>query len=171
MPEWDAQRRLEAGEKRQLDEATAKLSALFAKQGRVNRFRTKAERDSYLKHEITSMGDYRVAQMSALETTHTELASSRRTLVEVDEQIQEVRKKIEDGRDRVRTLGEQVATLKDEHNELTERRKELWREDTKLDSQLRHAVEQLTTSERALATMMDKVSARIWSVVPDLRVI
>ena len=159
IPEWEAQRRLEAGEKRQLDAANAKLSALFAKQGRVNRFRTKAERDSYLKHEIASMSNYQTAQTSALEATRTSLASSRQAVIEVEKQVTGVQTKIEDGRNRVRNLGEQVAQLKDEHSELTERRKELWREDTKLESQLRHAMEQLTTSERTLATMMDKVCA------------
>jgi len=161
-PEWESQRTREAVEKRKLDEASARLTALYAKQGRVNRFRTKAERDAYLKHEINSIDAYGVSQTTALEGTRKELASCRQSLVEVDGHIAVVTEKMEDGRVRVRELGDQISALKDEQSELNEKRKELWREDTKLDSQLSHASDQLGTAERALATMMDKVCVSLF---------
>ena len=37
LPEWEEQRTTEATEKRRLDEANAKLNALFAKQGRASK--------------------------------------------------------------------------------------------------------------------------------------
>jgi structural maintenance of chromosome 3 (chondroitin sulfate proteoglycan 6) len=157
MPEWEVQRGLEGTEKRKLDEATGKLGALFAKQGRATKFRTKAERDAYLKHEITSMNAYQTGQMAALENTRAEREAGLRTHGEIEEKIAGVQSKIEDGRKRVRDLGDQAVGLKDQQSELTERRKELWREDTKLDSLVSHAAEELKSAERYLATMMDKV--------------
>ncbi|KAG6840817.1 hypothetical protein C0991_004108 [Blastosporella zonata] len=156
LPEWTEQRTLEATEKRSLDEANAKLAALFAKQGRTTKFRTKSERDAYLKHEIGLMEEYRRNQRVALTTTQTELEAARPGRAEIDGQIAEVQNKIEDGRKRVRDLSEQVSGFKDQHSEFTERRKDLWREDTKLESIVGRAMEELRTSERLLAGMMDK---------------
>lgn len=157
LPEWEHQRALEAIEKRSLDEANATLSALFAKQGRTSKFRTRAERDQYLRHEIASMEAYQKTQTSALETTRTELQDALRAQGDVDGQILDVQEKIEEGRKRVRDLADEITTLKDQQSELIERRKELWREDTKLDSLVRHAADELRSAERNLAGMMDKV--------------
>ncbi|KAF8073454.1 structural maintenance of chromosome protein 3 [Lyophyllum atratum] len=156
LPRWTESRALELTEKRNLDEASARLAALFAKQGRATKFRTKSERDAYLKHEIGLMQEYQKTQTAALGTTQAELETARRGLGEIDAQIAEVHNKIEDGRGRVRTLTEQAAGLKEQHIEFVERRKDLWREDTKLDSMVGRAGEELRTAERALAGMMDK---------------
>jgi structural maintenance of chromosome 3 (chondroitin sulfate proteoglycan 6) len=45
--------------------------------------------------------------------------------------------------------------------EMTEKRRDLWREDTKLDSLVSHAVDELRTAERSPAGMMDKVRVLI----------
>ena len=157
MPEWETQRARESLEKHRLDDANNKLMALFAKQGRVNRFRTKAERDGYLKQEIASLGAYQASQIAAFEATRTGLASCRQSEVQVKEQIAHASGNMEDEKNRARDLAEQLSVLKDERSTLTEQRKDLWREDTKLVSQLGHASDQLMAAERTLATMMDKV--------------
>ncbi|KAL0960863.1 hypothetical protein HGRIS_005878 [Hohenbuehelia grisea] len=156
LPRWTAQRERETAEKRQLDAASARLGALFAKQGRAAKFRTKAERDAFLSREITAMEAYAAAQTAALENTQNELAAARVSQDEVEENIAGTHAKLEDGRARVRTLGEGLVLLKDKQAELMERRKELWREDTKLESLVGHASEELRNAERALAGMMDK---------------
>ena len=157
IPEWSEQRALEATEKRSLDEASARLAALFAKQGRASKFRTKGERDAFLKHEIASMKAYQNVQKAALATTETELETARRNLGEIDAQIGEVQNKIDDSKRRAREITDQFTDLKEQQNELVERRKELWREDTKLDSLVGRAADELKTAERMLASMMDKV--------------
>lgn len=167
MPEWDAQRTRESMEKRKLDDANAKLAALFAKQGRVKRFRNKAERDSYLKHEIASMEGFQKTQTVALEATHAELATSRQAQTEIEQQVMGVHGRIEDGRKRVRDLGDQVNALKDTQSELIERRKDLWREDTKLESLVSHAADELRSAERVLAGMMDKVRVLVTTTFCD----
>ncbi|KAG6879829.1 hypothetical protein C0992_011112 [Termitomyces sp. T32_za158] len=157
LPQWTEQCDLESTEKRCLDEANAKLAALFAKQGRTTKFRTKSERDAYLKHEIGHMEEYCKTQKAALMAAQTELNAARPGLGEIDGQIAEVQNKVEDGKKRIRDLSDQVVRLKDQHSDLTERRKDLWREDTKLESIVSRAVEELRTAERSLAGMVDKV--------------
>jgi structural maintenance of chromosome 3 (chondroitin sulfate proteoglycan 6) len=165
LPEWEAQRAQEASERRRLDEASAKLASLFAKQGRATKFRTKAERDTFLKHEIASMKAYQMTQNAALEATRTELQTAQRGLGEIDAQIASVQGKIEDGRKRVRDLTDESVGLKDKHSELVERRKDMWREDTKLDSMVTRAADELRTAERALAGMMDKVCLLVLVII------
>ena len=157
IPQWEAQRAKESAEKRKAQEASTKLGALFAKQGRVNRFRTIAERDAFLRNETASIGSYQTTQKSALESARAELVTARKSLQEVEGRIVGVHERIDGGRQRVKELGDQMTALKDEQSELLERRKELWREDTKLGSLVSHAVEEKRSAENNLASMMDKV--------------
>jgi structural maintenance of chromosome 3 (chondroitin sulfate proteoglycan 6) len=157
LPQWEEQRNLETSEKRRLDEASTRLSTLFAKQGRVSKFRTKTERDHYLRNEITSMSNYQAGQAAALQSTRAEYDSARRSEVELQNQMSQIQEQIEEGRRRGKELSEEISTLKEQQMGNTEKRKDLWREDTKLDSLVKRASDELRTAERALASMMDKV--------------
>ncbi|TEB30541.1 RecF/RecN/SMC protein [Coprinellus micaceus] len=143
LPEWENWKGKEAVEKRRLDEASARLA-------------TKGERDNFLRHEIESMKAYKATQASALENSRSELDSLRGSESEIQEQIQGVQENIDDGRKKVKDLGDQVTELKEKYKDLTEKRKDLWREDTKLDSLVSRASEELRSAERGLAGMMDK---------------
>lgn len=156
-PEWDRVRGLESEEKRALDNARARLDALYAKRGRLDKFRTKAQRDQYLRAEIAGMEAFRKTQAAALSGLEGELERAKRSLNEVNDSINATQTKAEDSRNRVRELGENIAKLKDKQAEDTERRKELWREDTKLESLVTNAADELRSAERTLASMMDKV--------------
>ena len=157
LPQWEEQRVKESREKRKAQKASTQLDALFAKQGRVNRFRTKAERDNFLENEITSLGSFQATRASALETTRAELDSSRQSLAEVQERMEGVQMRMEDGRRRTNDLTEQIKSLKGDQVDLVERRKELWREDTRLQSLVTHASDEKRSAENNLASMMDKV--------------
>ena len=156
LPEWETARTKESTEKRALDEANSRLSALYAKRGRASKFRTKAERDKYLRGEIKAMEDYQISQAQALETAKTNLDSAHAAKNELETQLTSLQAKVTDGRTRIAELSDQLSSLKDQQSELTERRKELWREDTKLESIVSRAADELRTVERALASMLDK---------------
>lgn len=158
LPQWEAHRARENEEKKRMDEARVKLDALYGKRGRLEKFRTRAERDRYLTAEIASVETYYTSQNSALQNTRQELVQARASLHEIEQRAVSAVDRVEDGRKRAKELGEQLAALKDEHSELTERRKELWREETKLKSLVDNEADELRTAERSLASMMDKVS-------------
>ncbi|KAE9402346.1 RecF/RecN/SMC protein [Gymnopus androsaceus JB14] len=151
-----AKRANETAEKRRLGEANARLQALYGKAGRVTRFRTKAERDKFLKQEIESMKTHRQTQQEALQFTHEQVEETKRTVAELTQQILDLQKKIDDGRHRVTELSEQSSALREQHSTLVEERKDLWREDTKLESLVGRAADEMRTAERQLASMMDK---------------
>nr|GAT43952.1 structural maintenance of chromosome protein 3 [Mycena chlorophos] len=156
LPNWESARARDASERRALDEANIKLEALFAKRGRGAKFRTKAERDAYLRQEIAAMGTHKTTQTAALQTTIAQLQEAQKNLAEIEIKITGVQDKIEDGREKVKDLSEDMNRLKDEKIDLVEKRKDLWREDAKLESVVTRATNELKTAERALSTMMDK---------------
>lgn len=106
-----------------LDEAQARLGALSAKQGRVTLYKTKADRDKYLKSEINSIDSYERSQQQTLDDARAELGSAQRRLEELDQKAEEVGQNLEDRRERLRQMGEQAAQTKEEHSKLTEQRK------------------------------------------------
>ncbi|KAI0058717.1 RecF/RecN/SMC protein [Artomyces pyxidatus] len=156
LPRWEAHRARETEQRRALEEAKARLSALYAKQGRLNRFRTRSERDGYLKQEIASIEAHRRAQTAALQATRVELQTARGALTEVEGQLVGLHHRAEDGRTRVKEIADGLVKMGDERAQLIEQRKDLWREDAKLDSTRSHAAEELKIAERLLASMMDK---------------
>lgn len=164
LPQWDTHRARENEEKKRLDEARIRLDGLYAKRGRLEKFRTRAERDRYLRAEIASVENHSRGQAAALENTRQELDQARAALAEVEQRAENAVDRAEDGRRRAKELGEQLAQLKDEQAELSERRKELWREETKLKSLVDNEKDELRAAERLLASMMDKVRSFLSSL-------
>ncbi|KAJ4482444.1 structural maintenance of chromosome protein 3 [Lentinula aciculospora] len=156
LPDWETRRAHEAAEKRNFDDTNAQLQALYAKAGRATRFRTKAERDKFLEQEIESMKTHRRTQQENLQTSRAQIEQTKLSVAELDQQILDVQKKIDDGRQRVANLSEQNSLLREQHTKLIEERKDLWREDTKLESLVGRAADEMRTAERQLASMMDK---------------
>ncbi|KAH9048361.1 structural maintenance of chromosome protein 3 [Lactarius hengduanensis] len=156
LPRWEAHRATESEQRQALDEANGKLSALYSKKGRLERFRTRAERDQYLRSELAALESHRTAQGDALKASNVELRAALASREQLDGRVAEVTQRGEDSRGRAKDLGEELATLADQRSEWVERRKDLWREDAKLDSTRNRAADELRSAERTLASMMDK---------------
>jgi structural maintenance of chromosome 3 (chondroitin sulfate proteoglycan 6) len=161
LPKWETHRVAEAEQRRVLDDANAKLSALYAKQGRLQRFRTRAERDQFLRSELAALESHKATQSDAVKASGVELQTAVALRDQLDERIADVNQRGEDSRGRARELGEELAKFVEQRGEWVEQRKDLWREDAKLDSTRSHAADELRSAERSLASMMDKVSAEV----------
>ncbi|EJD00759.1 structural maintenance of chromosome protein 3 [Fomitiporia mediterranea MF3/22] len=155
-PRWDEHRAREAEERLRLDEARAHLEMLYEKQGRLSRFRSRAERDQFLSAEIASLRAYKDKQSVNLRAAERDLLASRDALAALSKKSEDVQGRLEDRRDKGRELSEELSKVKDKHAELLEKRKELWREDARLTSTTGHAENELRQHERDLASMMDK---------------
>ncbi|KAF8274414.1 RecF/RecN/SMC [Lactarius quietus] len=156
LPRWEAHRVAESEQRQALDEANGKLAALYAKKGRLERFRTRAERDQFLRGELAALDSHRKAQGDALRASNAELQAALASREQLDGRVAEVTQHGEDSRSRAKDLGEELANLADQRSEWVERRKDLWREDAKLDSTRNRAADELRSAERTLASMMDK---------------
>lgn len=106
-----------------MDEAQARLEALGLKQGRVARYTSKAERDKFLKREISNLEAYEKSQRQSSEDSRAELAGAQNRLEEIERRGEEVLQNLEDRRDTMRSMVEQLNGLKEEHAKMTENRK------------------------------------------------
>ncbi|KAH9957888.1 structural maintenance of chromosome protein 3 [Russula dissimulans] len=156
LPRWETHRAAEAEQRRALDDANGKLASLYAKQGRLERFRTRAERDQFLHSELAALEAHRATQNDALKASSVEVQTAIAIRDQLDGQMAVILKRGDDSRGRVRELGEELAELADQRGDWVEQRKDLWREDAKLDSTRNHAADELRSAERGLASMMDK---------------
>jgi structural maintenance of chromosome 3 (chondroitin sulfate proteoglycan 6) len=96
---------------------------LYAKQGRLTQFRTKAERDAFLRREIDSIKSYRETLTHDLEEMRHSIDQERVRLSHLEDRENAVRADMNERKERMGVLGEDIAKWKEEHSEKVERRK------------------------------------------------
>ncbi|KAK5135577.1 hypothetical protein LTR08_005057 [Meristemomyces frigidus] len=160
LPQYNAKREQEQTLKQQMQDAEATRQRLYAKQGRQAQFRTKRERDTWLRNEITevntALGTRKAVIMSATEDI-TELESQ---IGQLEAEIADMRNRIENRGDEQQTISTDVTRAKEERDRLSDHRKELWREEAKLDSVIGNARQELDKAEKFLSHMMDQNTNR-----------
>ncbi|THH30921.1 hypothetical protein EUX98_g3237 [Antrodiella citrinella] len=156
QPDYDALRTQENAERRELDSVKAQLDALFSKRGRMDRFRTKGERDRYLRAEIASVQAYQTAQKAAVEASKADLQTAKNSLAQIEQRLGQAQDTVEDGRDLIRRRADEISEAKDSQSTMSEKRKSFWREETRLRSVVDTQADEFRAAERLLASMMDK---------------
>jgi structural maintenance of chromosome 3 (chondroitin sulfate proteoglycan 6) len=106
-----------------LDDGTARLQALYSKQGRITQFTTVAARDKFLNDEIKKIKALEQTQAKNAEELDGEVEGARRRLEDLANKSADVRQSLDDRKERLRELVDDLAKLKDEQLQLTERRK------------------------------------------------
>ncbi|KAJ3330378.1 Structural maintenance of chromosomes protein 3 [Blyttiomyces sp. JEL0837] len=131
-------------------------NALLEKQGRNKQFRTKAERDGYLRQEIGSLQTTVDSSKRQAEGLQTDIVNNRNRLDAVRKEIEHCDVKIEE----LKTVSEKASTdfdrLKIERNSLDEQKKELWREEQRACIAYDSANEERVKAERNLMSSMDR---------------
>lgn len=123
LPEFQAKKDQETAVKRQLDEADALRQRLYAKQGRNAHFRSKAERDEWLRKEIEE-ANVALATRKAIRMQNTEdVAELERTVQQISAEVDELRAKFEGRGDSMQSMAEQVERMKEERDRLMDQRK------------------------------------------------
>ncbi|KAK4044615.1 RecF/RecN/SMC [Parachaetomium inaequale] len=168
-PEYEERKSEEAQIKLQRDEAVAGKTRLLTKQTRSSQFKTKAERDSYLKQEIddatTSLGVQKANAMDAGEQVKTVEAS----IAQLEKAIRDIRQNIEGyGGNRV-TLAEKLTKAQEAREQLHEERKRLRREEDKLDSLLSNTRSERKNAENSLSHSMDSATAKGLASIRQLK--
>ncbi|GAA6033649.1 hypothetical protein JCM8097_004365 [Rhodosporidiobolus ruineniae] len=143
----------------QLASAQTTLRALFAKQGRQSQFSTKAERDESLRRLVAGTQQTLEQRTGREDGLGRELEGAKKELEEVEERRRAMREQLEGRKDQMLALRDEVRRLKEEQAGKMEQRKDLWKAESKLDAQARHASDQLKQAERTIATTMDRDTA------------
>lgn len=155
MPKYNKQKQQEETTKDQLDEAQTTRQRLYAKQGRSAAYKTKKDRDNWLDGQIND--------------TYQHLSTMKAVRVQTTEEIQEVEKEVKNLEPEIQKLQDQISghgsamdeidrkilKEKEDRDNLMDQRKELWREEAKLDSTITASKAELDRAERTLSHMMD----------------
>ncbi|KAI4870844.1 RecF/RecN/SMC protein [Hypoxylon rubiginosum] len=159
-PDFDNARQKEIDTKQALDSAEAGRQRLFTKQTRGSQFKSKGERDTWLRKEINDLNVTLSQQRANRLDADEEVKAIQTGIQQLENEISLLRQKNEGfGGDR-HALAEEVTSAKDVLDKLNEERKLLRREDDKLETIIANARGELDSAERELSHTMDRVTSR-----------
>ncbi|KAF9432395.1 Structural maintenance of chromosomes protein 3 [Entomortierella beljakovae] len=156
IPEFQAREAEERQLTQTLEQVELQRQTLYSKQGRSGQFQSKAQRDNWIQQELNEIQQAHNSQATFATTVEKDLETLKAKMSQVSEKIQATRDQESARKIESEDLFEELASLKSERDQLTDKRKDLWREDAKLDSTLNNLREEQRKSERALGASMDK---------------
>ncbi|KAI7515494.1 hypothetical protein KC319_g23378, partial [Hortaea werneckii] len=92
--------------------------------------------------------------------TTEEITELENQIGKLEADIAERRARIDNRGDEQQNISAQVTNAKEERDRLQDQRKELWREEARLDSVIENAKQELDKAEKFLSTMMDQNTNR-----------
>ncbi|KAL4820307.1 chromosome segregation protein sudA [Aspergillus spinulosporus] len=160
IPRFISAKDAEDAARAKLTEAETARQRLYAKQGRNSRFKNKSERDKWLQAEIKNNNASISSVQSVLLQTQEDIKDIENGIALLEPETERLRQQIDGRGDTIQSVEQQVQAAKDERDRLMDQRKELWREEAKLDSILINASNEVDRAERNLSQMMDNNTSR-----------
>ncbi|KAL2047321.1 hypothetical protein N7G274_001342 [Stereocaulon virgatum] len=168
-PEYDNKVQQEAILKSELENAEATRQRLYAKQGRNARFRNKKERDDWLRDAINSSYPDLAKVKAVRIQTAEDIAELEQDIANTEAEITALREHLDGRSSNNEAMQNQIQEAKALRDRLTDERKELWREDAKLDSVMHNAQGELRHAEQELSHTMDQNTSRGLAAVRDIK--
>ncbi|KAF9954167.1 Structural maintenance of chromosomes protein 3 [Mortierella alpina] len=156
IPEFKQRETEECELREKLVRADLERQTMYSKQGRRGQFKSKAQRDEWIRNEVLEMQKSRNTQIQQSRQAMSVLEALKAKLAQEREKIQSLREQETKRKEDNENLLQELVALKAERDQLTDQRKELWREDAKTDSTLNNLREEQRKSERSLGASMDK---------------
>ncbi|KAJ5960859.1 Chromosome segregation protein SudA [Penicillium vulpinum] len=160
LPRFNSLKDQEDTVKSQLTDAETSRQRLYAKQGRNSRFKNKSERDKWLNMEIRESHNSINTVQGVISQTQEDIQDLEGEISALEPETERLRQQIDGRGDTMHSVDQQVQDAKDERDRLMDQRKELWREEAKLDSVLSNASQEVDRAERNLSQMMDNNTSR-----------
>lgn len=160
LPTFNQYKNEEDALKTSLTEAETSRQRLYAKQGRNSRFKNKSERDNWLQMEIRESNRSIGNVQNVVTQTQEDIKDLETEIGQLEPETVRLRQQIDGRGDNMQDMDQQVQSAKDERDRLMDQRKELWREEAKLDSVLNSASSEMERAERSLSHMMDHNTSR-----------
>ncbi|KAJ5835418.1 RecF/RecN/SMC [Penicillium robsamsonii] len=160
LPRFNVLKDQEDTVKSQLTDAETSRQRLYAKQGRNSRFKNKSERDKWLNMEVRESHSSINTVQGVISQTQEDIQELEAEIAALEPETERLRQQIDGRGDTMHSVDQQVQDAKDERDRLMDQRKELWREEAKLDSVLSNASQEVDRAERNLSQMMDNNTSR-----------
>ncbi|KIL84381.1 structural maintenance-chromosome 3 (chondroitin sulfate proteoglycan 6) [Fusarium avenaceum] len=169
IPAYNEKKQQEDEIRRQLDHAEATRNRLFAKQSRGSQFRTKSERDAWLRKEIQELEINISTQKANKIDADEEVERVHESIAQAEQEVAELRNRLANFSDERAALEDEVAKATDVLDKLNDERKLVRREDDKLSSVITNARQEKETAERELSHTMDGATARGLATIRRLK--
>ncbi|TIB79692.1 hypothetical protein E3Q22_02348 [Wallemia mellicola] len=156
---WEEKVQKESELKRALDDTTVRLTALYAKQARASQFSSKEERDEYLKAEVKSLEGTIATRQQEVNNYTTEQEAIYERIADYEKRIESINSQKDQRDEEVDSAKNELVNSKRQRVELLDNRKELWREESKIEQTLAWEKEQKTKAEYIFHRTMDKDTA------------
>lgn len=160
LPQYEAVRSQELQLSRDYAEVDGRRQRLSAKQGRQSQFKNKRERDDWLRGQLRAVTESMATRKAVLLDTTENITQAENTVSALDQEIVDLRVRLDNRGGDSQNLATAVQQAADERDQLHDRRKELRREEARLNTTVSHAQQELQKAERYLSQMMDRNTSR-----------
>jgi structural maintenance of chromosome 3 (chondroitin sulfate proteoglycan 6) len=169
VPEYNRIKGRETEVKSNLDKSEAIRQRLYSKQGRNAQYKTKAERDKWLRKEIDELNDTLATQKANRLDADEEVKAVQSEIQGLESDIEGLRERLAGWGDSRQALSDEVTSAKDALERLSDERKRLRREDDRLESNLENARHDRDRARRELSNAMDGQTAKGLETVRRLK--
>ncbi|KAL5351136.1 Structural maintenance of chromosomes protein 3 [Pseudogymnoascus australis] len=169
VPDYNKAKAEEVEVKSALDASDASRQRLLSKQGRNSQFKSKTERDKWLRKEIEVLNNTLATQKANRMDADEDVKAVQTEIKGLEKEISGLRERLEGWGGNRQALTEQVTNAKDALERLSDERKVLRREDDKLESIAENARREMNRAEQDLAHSMDGATARGLATVRRLK--
>ena len=159
VPQYESKVAEETAVSTQVEQHIQRRDFLQAKQGRAHLFKSKKERDAFLKKDIRSVQDTIKQQEAQASKTRKLLNETRTKSTQLDEEIVQLKQKMDGEKILAKELTAEQKQKKAAKDTLVEQRKDLWRQDAQADAALGTFKEEYRKAERALHGVLDRQTA------------
>ena len=160
LPEYTSKKNEENDLQSQFVEAKSQRQRLEDKQGRTAHYTDKRQRDAALRKEIDQVSLEAATRKALLMDTNEQVTTLEQEIESLEGEIKQLRSTIDNQSDNSLNHATQVQKARDARERLQDQKKELWREEAKLGSQLMNAEQQQQTAERTLSHLLDHNTSR-----------
>ncbi|XP_077991930.1 structural maintenance of chromosomes protein 3-like [Glandiceps talaboti] len=129
---------------------------LFAKQGRKNQFRTREQRDDWIKKELRSLNKSIRDKDNQISRLQEDIAADYKKNEELEAKMQKLNMDIEQMKDNVEGMNKQHYGMKKKKDDLQNERNLLWRQENTLQQEMSNTKEELHKKEQNLRSMIGK---------------
>ncbi|KAJ9068068.1 Structural maintenance of chromosomes protein 3 [Entomophthora muscae] len=155
-----------------LDQMETQRQALYAKKGYGSQFSNEKERNQWLQKDIKALTGSIAVESESLKNLSQTQAKLEKELSDATQQMATINSTLDSQKGDALRITAELKQLRVDRDEQTDARKELWREDARLDGVVQSYKEELRKAERNLASCMDQTTAAgletVKSIVKDL---
>lgn len=157
-PQYEEVEKKERNLEKELKVAEQRRKELFAKQGRGNQFRSREERDVWIRNELRTLERGVSDKQTQIANLQEEIQKCQRDQEGLQRSISEKNMGIQEHKTRMDTLNREATNLKRNKDDLQGQRQRYWRDESRLLQELDAVSSEIKTTEHSLNSIIGKAT-------------